>query len=213
VCTCLLSLFVSPPLPPLLIPACLSILVLAQVLRFFGYFKEGVVESNIENHRVRKVILYYYLEDGSMHAAEPKQDNSGIPQARRQTEAKCASACICLYLQAVGKCASACICLMCMQFARPSHVHTCNLSARGHACLCVCWLVGGVASALGVSTCALVCVKSRCARCLSHAACYGEQLLSLVKQLGKLLWLISPVHKAFQQRERAYHALQHRATL
>lgn len=38
------------------------------------------MESNIENHRVRKVILYYYLEDGSMHAAEPKQDNSGIPQ-------------------------------------------------------------------------------------------------------------------------------------
>ena len=51
-----------------------------QVLRFYGYYKEGVVESNIENHRVRKVILYYYLEDGSMHAAEPKQDNSGMPQ-------------------------------------------------------------------------------------------------------------------------------------
>mmetsp|Transcript_2187 Transcript_2187/g.5552 ORF Transcript_2187/g.5552 Transcript_2187/m.5552 type:complete len:646 (+) Transcript_2187:132-2069(+) len=51
-----------------------------KVLRFFGYFKEGVVESNIENHRVRKIILFYYLEDGSMHVAEPKQDNSGIPQ-------------------------------------------------------------------------------------------------------------------------------------
>lgn len=50
------------------------------MLRFFGYFKEAIVESNIENHRVRKVILYYYLEDDSMHVAEPKQDNSGIPQ-------------------------------------------------------------------------------------------------------------------------------------
>lgn len=53
-----------------------------QVLRFYGFFKESVVESNIENHRVRKVILYYYLEDDSMHIAEPRQDNSGIPQVR-----------------------------------------------------------------------------------------------------------------------------------
>ncbi len=51
-----------------------------QVLRFYGYFKESVVESNMENHRIRKVILYYYLEDDSMHVAEPRQDNSGIPQ-------------------------------------------------------------------------------------------------------------------------------------
>ncbi|KAL6762171.1 hypothetical protein V8C86DRAFT_2521922 [Haematococcus lacustris] len=51
-----------------------------KVLRFYGYFKESVVESNIENHRIRKVILYYYLEDDSMHVAEPRQDNSGIPQ-------------------------------------------------------------------------------------------------------------------------------------
>jgi len=51
-----------------------------KVLRFYGYFKESVVESNMENHRVRKVILYYYLEDDSMHVAEPRLDNSGIPQ-------------------------------------------------------------------------------------------------------------------------------------
>ncbi|GIL45577.1 hypothetical protein Vafri_2780 [Volvox africanus] len=51
-----------------------------KVLRFFGYFKESVVESNMENHRIRKVILYYYLEDDTMHVAEPRQDNSGIPQ-------------------------------------------------------------------------------------------------------------------------------------
>mmetsp|Transcript_40195 Transcript_40195/g.89186 ORF Transcript_40195/g.89186 Transcript_40195/m.89186 type:complete len:635 (-) Transcript_40195:736-2640(-) len=51
-----------------------------KVLRFYGYFKESVVESNIENYRIRKVILYYYLEDDSMHIAEPRQDNSGIPQ-------------------------------------------------------------------------------------------------------------------------------------
>jgi hypothetical protein len=51
-----------------------------QVLRFYGYFKESITESRIENHRIRKLILYYYLEDDSMHIAEPRQDNSGIPQ-------------------------------------------------------------------------------------------------------------------------------------
>ena len=50
------------------------------MLRFFGYFKEAITESNMENFRVRKVVLYYYLEDGSMHVAEPREDNSGIPQ-------------------------------------------------------------------------------------------------------------------------------------
>jgi EF-hand domain-containing protein 1 len=60
----------------------LLLLLPLQVLRFYGFFKESVVESNIENHRVRKVALYYYLEDDSMHIGEPRQDNSGIPQAR-----------------------------------------------------------------------------------------------------------------------------------
>lgn len=50
------------------------------MLRFYGYFKEAITESNMENFRVRKIVLYYYLEDGSMQVAEPKQDNSGIPQ-------------------------------------------------------------------------------------------------------------------------------------
>lgn len=53
---------------------------LTQVLRFFGFFKESVPESNMENYRIRKTILYYYLEDDSMHLAEPREDNSGIPQ-------------------------------------------------------------------------------------------------------------------------------------
>lgn len=51
-----------------------------KVLRFFGFFKEAVPESNMENYRIRKTILYYYLEDDSMHLAEPREDNSGIPQ-------------------------------------------------------------------------------------------------------------------------------------
>jgi hypothetical protein len=50
------------------------------VLRFFGYFKEAVIETNLENWRVRKCIVFYYLEDDTCHIAEKKQDNSGIPQ-------------------------------------------------------------------------------------------------------------------------------------
>mmetsp|Transcript_32434 Transcript_32434/g.103234 ORF Transcript_32434/g.103234 Transcript_32434/m.103234 type:complete len:654 (-) Transcript_32434:82-2043(-) len=51
-----------------------------KVLRFYAYFKEAVVESAVENYRVRKCVIYFYLEDGSIHVAEPKQENSGIPQ-------------------------------------------------------------------------------------------------------------------------------------
>jgi EF-hand domain-containing protein 1 len=51
-----------------------------QVLRFFAFFKESVHSSAMENYRVRRCILYYYLEDGSLHIAEPKVENSGIPQ-------------------------------------------------------------------------------------------------------------------------------------
>mmetsp|Transcript_336 Transcript_336/g.352 ORF Transcript_336/g.352 Transcript_336/m.352 type:complete len:610 (-) Transcript_336:425-2254(-) len=51
-----------------------------KVLRFNAYFKEAVTESYEENHRIRKCVIYLYLEDESIHVAEPKQQNSGIPQ-------------------------------------------------------------------------------------------------------------------------------------
>ena len=50
------------------------------VLRFFGFFKEAVVESNLENWRVRKLLIYYFLEDSTIMLNEPKQSNSGTPQ-------------------------------------------------------------------------------------------------------------------------------------
>lgn len=50
------------------------------MLRFYGYFKEAVVESRLENSRTRRIILYYYLEDKSIMLVEPKQVNSGQPQ-------------------------------------------------------------------------------------------------------------------------------------
>lgn len=50
----------------------------SRVLRYFGYFRESVEESNVEKERVRKVTINVYLEDGTVSVVEPKQDNSGI---------------------------------------------------------------------------------------------------------------------------------------
>lgn len=52
------------------------------VLRFYGYFKEAVIESNLENSRVRQCIVYYFLEDDTCQVVERRQDNSGIPQGQ-----------------------------------------------------------------------------------------------------------------------------------
>lgn len=51
-----------------------------KVLRFEAYFKEPVHESRNETFRIRRCVIYYYLEDDSMHVSEPKEENSGIPQ-------------------------------------------------------------------------------------------------------------------------------------
>lgn len=51
-----------------------------KVLRFYAYFKEAVFSSPVEPWRFRKCVLYYYLEDDSVHIAEPKVENSGIAQ-------------------------------------------------------------------------------------------------------------------------------------
>ena len=52
----------------------------AQVLRWYGFYKEAVNESAQENYRVRKVVVLYYLEDDSCQVVEPREDNSGLPQ-------------------------------------------------------------------------------------------------------------------------------------
>jgi hypothetical protein len=51
-----------------------------KVLRFSGYFEEAVLESTVERKRVRKVHVYYYLEDDSLQVSEPRVDNSGLQQ-------------------------------------------------------------------------------------------------------------------------------------
>jgi len=49
------------------------------VLRFFGYYKESTYQSS-EQYHLRKVDIYYYLEDNTMRVNEPQVENSGIPQ-------------------------------------------------------------------------------------------------------------------------------------
>jgi len=49
-----------------------------QVLRFYAYYQEPVVECPTENFRIRNCTIQYYLEDGSVQITEPKVENSGI---------------------------------------------------------------------------------------------------------------------------------------
>jgi len=51
-----------------------------KVLRYYAYYLEPVTESNEENSRVRIVTIFFYLEDGTLHMIEPREDNSGLPQ-------------------------------------------------------------------------------------------------------------------------------------
>jgi hypothetical protein len=51
-----------------------------QVLKFTAYFKESVVESSMENWRVRVVDIFFFLEDNTVMISEHKQTNSGTPQ-------------------------------------------------------------------------------------------------------------------------------------
>jgi hypothetical protein len=51
-----------------------------QVLRWFGFFKESVLDNPDERYRIRRVTIQFYLEDDTLDVTEPKQENSGIPQ-------------------------------------------------------------------------------------------------------------------------------------
>lgn len=50
------------------------------VLNYKAYFLEPVVENPTENFRIRKCIIYFYLDDDTFHIIEPRVPNSGIPQ-------------------------------------------------------------------------------------------------------------------------------------
>ena len=51
-----------------------------KVLRYFGYFKESIVEKELESGRIRLLVLYYYLIDDTISIVDTRQENSGIPQ-------------------------------------------------------------------------------------------------------------------------------------
>lgn len=50
------------------------------VLKFYGYFNEHVVETVHENYRSRMMLVNYYLSDDTIHIGEEKAENSGIVQ-------------------------------------------------------------------------------------------------------------------------------------
>ena len=54
-----------------------------QVLRFYTYFVEDVVGQRLEDERLRRCYLLFFLEDESMQVIEPQLTNSGIPQGNK----------------------------------------------------------------------------------------------------------------------------------
>ena len=51
-----------------------------KVLRYFGYFKESIVEEELESGRIRLLEIFYYLTDDTISIVDTRQENSGIPQ-------------------------------------------------------------------------------------------------------------------------------------
>ena len=45
-----------------------------------AFFEEAVPGSQIESKRIRKCLVYYYLEDDCLQVFEPAEENSGLPQ-------------------------------------------------------------------------------------------------------------------------------------
>jgi hypothetical protein len=63
-----------PKVPP-------EILQQLKTLKFEAYFDEPVhSDKRFEENRIRKCVIHYHLEDGTMIIIEPKIKNSGIPQ-------------------------------------------------------------------------------------------------------------------------------------
>eukprot|EP00944_MAST-04C_sp_MAST-4C-sp1_P000502 g502.t1 len=51
-----------------------------KVLRWYGYYREAIEESQVERERLRLVTFMYYLIDDTLEVVEPKQTNSGLSQ-------------------------------------------------------------------------------------------------------------------------------------
>ena len=53
-----------------------------EVLSFKGVFYEQIENSRLEEKRIRRVVISYFLEDNSLKIGEPMQRNSGIRQGK-----------------------------------------------------------------------------------------------------------------------------------
>lgn len=63
------------------LPCIIFILMLIrQVLCFEAYFQQAVHESRIEQYRVRRCQVLFYLEDDTIQVMEPRVQNSALPQ-------------------------------------------------------------------------------------------------------------------------------------
>nr|CAI5836139.1 unnamed protein product [Callosobruchus analis] len=51
-----------------------------QILTFDAFFQESLEEVKGSPFQIRKVKIYYFLEDGTIQVVEPKVENSGISQ-------------------------------------------------------------------------------------------------------------------------------------
>lgn len=51
-----------------------------KVLCFFGYFQETLQDVHLAPYQIRKVKIYFYMDDGTIQVSEPRTDNSGLPQ-------------------------------------------------------------------------------------------------------------------------------------
>ena len=57
--------------------------LLIKVLCFNAYYQEAVHEQRQEQMRVRKCLIYFYLEDDSIQVVEPRIKNAGLPQGTK----------------------------------------------------------------------------------------------------------------------------------
>lgn len=51
-----------------------------QVLSFDAYFQEAVTECRVDQYRIRRVKIYFYLEDDSVQVVEPRMRNTALNQ-------------------------------------------------------------------------------------------------------------------------------------
>lgn len=49
---------------------------------FDAYFQEPIPECHMENYRVHKCKIYFFLEDDTVQVIEPKVQNSGMSQGQ-----------------------------------------------------------------------------------------------------------------------------------